>query len=143
MKRLWSRRSLATDATAAAAATPTAGKGIRVTFRNSDRAGAVLTVQATLGDTLLETAWKAGLKTVLEGACDHCLVCSTCQVRIEDTAWRTKLEPPSDEELDMIDLAHEPSESSRLACQIIVSKSLNGLEVTVPTGVLNRLKDHV
>lgn len=44
-------------------------------------------------------------------------------------------EKPGDEELDMLDLAYELTDTSRLGCQIILSKELNGLEVRVPTNI--------
>ena len=37
-----------------------------------------------------------------------------------------------DAEQDMIDMAHQPKKNSRLSCQIIVSKDLEGLIVTTP-----------
>lgn len=40
-----------------------------------------------------------------------------------------------DEELDMLDLAYELTDTSRLGCQIILSKELNGLEVRVPATI--------
>lgn len=45
------------------------------------------------------------------------------------------VEKPGDEELDMLDLAYELTDTSRLGCQIILSKELNGLEVSVPTTI--------
>lgn len=44
-------------------------------------------------------------------------------------------EKPGDEELDMLDLAYELTDTSRLGCQIILSKDLNGLEVSVPSTI--------
>lgn len=44
-------------------------------------------------------------------------------------------EKPGDEELDMLDLAYELTDTSRLGCQIILSKELNGLEVRVPSTI--------
>lgn len=44
-------------------------------------------------------------------------------------------EKPGDEELDMLDLAYELTDTSRLGCQIILTKELNGLEVRVPTNI--------
>ena len=40
-----------------------------------------------------------------------------------------KLVPPSSEELEMLDGAFNVDERSRLCCQIIMSKELDGLEV--------------
>jgi len=46
-------------------------------------------------------------------------------------------EKPTDEELDMLDLAYELTETSRLGCQVYLSKQLGieVLEVEVPAGV--------
>lgn len=41
-------------------------------------------------------------------------------------------EEASDEERDMLDLAFGLTETSRLGCQITLSKELDGLEVRVP-----------
>jgi hypothetical protein len=48
-----------------------------------------------------------------------------------------QLDPPCEAELDMLDLAYEPTETSRLGCQIIMSKSIDGITVTIPAGVNN------
>ena len=37
-----------------------------------------------------------------------------------------------DGEEDMLDMAYEPKQNSRLSCQLIVSDELDGLEVTIP-----------
>lgn len=44
-------------------------------------------------------------------------------------------EKPGDEELDMLDLAYELTDTSRLGCQIVLTKELNGLEVRVPSTI--------
>lgn len=43
---------------------------------------------------------------------------------------------------DMIDLAFEPTETSRLGCQLVLSKKVNGFVVRVPSGA-NNLFDHI
>lgn len=45
------------------------------------------------------------------------------------------VEKPGDEELDMLDLAFELTDTSRLGCQIILTKELDGLVVRVPTTI--------
>lgn len=52
-----------------------------------------------------------------------------------------KLPKASEEELDMLDLAFEPQDNSRLGCQIMLTAELNGITVTIPKGVSNRLDD--
>ena len=45
----------------------------------------------------------------------------------------------TDEELDMLDLAFGLTETSRLGCQVCVSKELSGITVRVPEGVNDQL----
>mmetsp|Transcript_5730 Transcript_5730/g.7237 ORF Transcript_5730/g.7237 Transcript_5730/m.7237 type:complete len:283 (+) Transcript_5730:59-907(+) len=77
----------------------------------------------------------------IECACSGIMACSTCHVYV-DPAWWKKVGSPSKEELDMIDLAYEPTEYSRLGCQIRLSKDLEGLKISIPDGA-NNLFDHI
>jgi ferredoxin len=46
-------------------------------------------------------------------------------------------EPMDEEEEDMLDLAIGVTDTSRLGCQICVTKAMDGLEVTLPAEVAN------
>ena len=46
-----------------------------------------------------------------------------------------KLEEPTDEELDMLDLAYGLTETSRLGCQVKMEKELDGIIVNVPESI--------
>lgn len=48
-----------------------------------------------------------------------------------------KMEEPSDDENDMLDLAFGLTETSRLGCQIKMSEDLSGLEVKLPSMTRN------
>lgn len=48
-----------------------------------------------------------------------------------------KMEEPSDDENDMLDLAFGLTETSRLGCQVIMSKELDGLVVRLPSMTRN------
>jgi ferredoxin len=48
-----------------------------------------------------------------------------------------KMEEPSDDENDMLDLAFGLTETSRLGCQVIMTKDLDGLIVRLPTMTRN------
>jgi 2Fe-2S ferredoxin len=63
--------------------------------------------------------------------CGGACACATCHVYVTD-GWYEKLPPPSDAEVDMLDmaLAVEPG-SSRLSCQVICSDATDGIKVTV------------
>ncbi len=77
----------------------------------------------------------------LECACSGVMACSTCHVIVEQE-WFTKLDPPCEAELDMLDLAFEPCDTSRLGCQVTLSPEVDGLVVRVPSGA-NNLFDHI
>ena len=100
---------------------------IRITF--IDRNGERVETQGETGDSLLSLGQAAGLP--LEGTCEGQMACSTCHV-IVAREWFGKLQPTSEEEEDMLDLAADVQPTSRLSCQIELSENLDGLEVTVP-----------
>lgn len=72
----------------------------------------------------------------LEGACEGSLACSTCHV-IVDKPFYDKLSEPSEDEEDMLDLAFGLTPTSRLGCQIILTKELDGLTLIVPSETRN------
>ena len=90
--------------------------------------------QVTAGTTVLEAAHKNNID--LEGACEGSLACSTCHV-ILDQQFYNKLSPASEDEEDMLDLAFGLTPTSRLGCQIILTKELDGLTLTVPEETRN------
>jgi len=87
------------------------------------------TAEAAPGARLLAVAQAAGLP--LEGTCEGQMACSTCHV-IVAAAWFARLAPASADEEDMLDLAAGVTRTSRLACQIVLTEALSGLEVTIP-----------
>ena len=68
--------------------------------------------------------WGLPIKAECGGAC----ACATCHVWVGEE-WLGKLAPPSAEELEMLDGAFQVDERSRLCCQIIMAKELDGLVV--------------
>ena len=108
---------------------------IKVRFHKSD--GTLdKEIEAKPGQRLLDVAWAAGQP--LEGACEGVMACSTCHV-IVDKADFEKLPKASDEEEDLLDLAAHATRTSRLACQIILTKDLETLDVRIPAGSRNWL----
>lgn len=81
------------------------------------------------GLPLLEVAQAAGMP--LEGTCEGQMACSTCHVIVAPD-WFERLDPATEEEEDMLDLAAGACRTSRLSCQIVLSADLDGLEVRVP-----------
>jgi 2Fe-2S ferredoxin len=91
-------------------------------------------VEAPLGLSVLEIAHRNSVD--IEGACEGSLACSTCHV-IVDGAWFAKLAKPTEDEEDMLDLAFDLQETSRLGCQLIMTDALDGLVVKLPAGSRN------
>lgn len=96
--------------------------------------GEEINVDAEVGKTLLEVAHDNDID--LEGACDGSLACSTCHLILTQDVY-DQLPPPEEEEEDMLDLAFDLTDTSRLGCQIKVDKSLAGMVVTVPSGAFD------
>lgn len=107
----------------------------KVTFIEPD--GTRLEFDATEGDTLLDVAQQNGIG--LEGACEGSMACSTCHVIVDDE-WFGRLEPSSEEEDDMLDLAFGLTRTSRLGCQISITAALDGLVVSLPAQHRNLLE---
>ena len=101
-----------------------------------ERDGTRREVDAPNGLSVLEIAHKHNVD--IEGACEGSLACSTCHV-IVDGDWFAKLETPTEDEEDMLDLAFGLERTSRLGCQIVMSDELDGLVVKLPPGSRNML----
>lgn len=92
------------------------------------------TFEVPVGTTVLEAAHNNDID--LEGACEGSLACSTCHV-VVDKKYYDMLEAPSEDEEDMLDLAFGLTPTSRLGCQIIMTKELDGLTLVVPDETRN------
>jgi 2Fe-2S ferredoxin len=107
----------------------------KVTF--IERSGARREFDVKVGLSLLEVAHANNID--LEGACEGSLACSTCHVIVEPD-WYDVLPDASEDEEDMLDLAFGLTRTSRLGCQIIITKELDGLTVRLPAGSRNMQK---
>jgi 2Fe-2S ferredoxin len=94
-----------------------------------ERDGTRREVDAPLGLSVMEIAHLHGVD--LEGACEGSLACSTCHVLVDPDDLE-RLNEPSEDEEDMLDLAFGLTETSRLGCQIIMTEELDGLTVRLP-----------
>ncbi len=99
-----------------------------MTFVEAD--GSRKDVDAPEGLSVLEIAHRNLID--LEGACEGSMACSTCHVVVEPE-WYEKLPAASEEEEDLLDLAFGLKRTSRLGCQIRITKDLDGLVVHVPS----------
>ncbi|KAM3121959.1 hypothetical protein ACQ2H7_004847 [Candidozyma auris] len=105
---------------------------LHVTFITKD--GSQQTFEVAEGDNLLDIAQAYGLD--MEGACGGSCACSTCHV-IVDPDFYDEIPEPDDDENDMLDLAFGLTETSRLGCQVKMTKELDGLRVALPAMTRN------
>ena len=68
----------------------------------------------------------------IDADCGGACACATCHVYV-DKNWFDKLPKKEDAEQDMLDMAFEPNNFSRLGCQIPVSDDLDGMVVKMPS----------
>lgn len=104
-------------------------KEITLNFQLSD--GTVRTVDAVVGDSVMETAIKNDIDDVA-AECGGSLICATCHVYVsEETS--ALIDEPDDSELDMLEgTSAERRDNSRLSCQIIVSEAMQGHTFETP-----------
>ncbi|BFY99287.1 hypothetical protein BsWGS_02327 [Bradybaena similaris] len=99
-----------------------------------DRQGERHRIRGKVGDNVMYLAHRYNIE--IEGACEASLACSTCHVYVKNEYF-DKLPEPDEKEEDMLDMAPFLKENSRLGCQIILSKELDGIEVTLPKATRN------
>ena len=91
-------------------------------------------VLAREGESLLDVAHNNGID--LEGACESSLACSTCHVILESSVYDS-LEEPCEEEEDLLDLAYGLTHTSRLGCQVKVTREMENMVVKLPSATRN------
>ena len=72
--------------------------------------------------------------------CERSIACSTCHVILDEDVYY-QLDEPSDAENDMLDLAFGLTDTSRLGCQVYVTKALDGMVVQLPAATRNMYVD--
>jgi ferredoxin, 2Fe-2S len=87
-------------------------------------------VDANAGDSVMQAAMANVVPGILADCGGNCS-CATCHVYVDD-AWRSRIPPPSAQELEMIECALDVQDNSRLSCQIQMTPDLDGLIVRLP-----------
>lgn len=88
-------------------------------------------LKAVIGESVMHVARRHMLPGIA-GDCGGELSCATCHVFV-DPAWAAALPARSASEEDMLECtAEEPTSNSRLACQIRMNDTLDGLVVHLP-----------
>ncbi|MDJ0339665.1 2Fe-2S iron-sulfur cluster-binding protein [Cryobacterium sp. PH31-O1] len=92
--------------------------------------GALFTVDAQIGASVMETAVKHGVPGIV-AECGGALSCATCHVYISDAfiGLTGRADDFEDEMLD--DTAADRKPNSRLSCQIRMTAALDGLEAHI------------
>ncbi len=93
------------------------------------RDGVARRVEATAGRSAMEAMLYAGTQGLF-AFCGGWGVCATCHVYVAP-GFSAVLEPPGEMELAMLDHSPHRTGTSRLACQITISETLDGLSLTV------------
>lgn len=119
--------------------------------RSNQRSGSSVTVRISVpkenrtfdlpiqdGQSLYDVVSGGGseLNSYLECACGGVMACSTCHVILDESLY-SQLDSPCEAEQDMIDLACDVTQTSRLGCQLKISKAFEGKVITIPAGVNN------
>ena len=85
-------------------------------------------VDADEGVSILDVARTNGIN--LMGACEGACACGTCHIYI-DEEHLAKIDKPSENEENVLDIVFNLQQNSRLACQVITCKELDGAIITI------------
>ena len=107
---------------------------INVIFTNKDKSLNEI-VRVPIGTNMLEAAHNNNID--LEGACEGGLACSTCHLIVTEQIYFDKLPVATEDEEDMLDLAFDLCDKSRLGCQIIAEKDIDGIKFIIPSATRN------
>ncbi len=93
-----------------------------------DETGQLITYEVIEGWTLMENLreYNVPIKAECGGAC----CCATCHVYVAPE-WMARLPQTREDEEDMLDQAPNVQDNSRLSCQIVMNKDLDGLVIEV------------
>ena len=124
---------------------------VKVIYVSKD--GQKTQVIGRVGDNAMYLAHNNNIE--IEGACEASLACCTCHVYV-DPQYYKKIPEPKEEEEDMLDMAPFLKPNSRLSlsficffnhlivfffcqkgCQIILTKELDGIQLTLPLATRN------
>lgn len=100
------------------------------TIRFVQHTGDVHDVTVASGTSLMDAAVGNLIPGIL-GDCGGNCSCATCHAYIEQP-WKDKLAGPSEDELDLLEGALDTTSDSRLACQVRVDDTLDGMVVRLP-----------
>src|SRR5262249_38191 len=100
----------------------------KITYIEHD--GAQHTVEAELGATVMETALRNDIASIV-AECGGSCTCATCLVHV-DEKWFEVVGPPSQEEEEQLDAAFEGKPTSRPPSQIKATEPPDAVMVHTP-----------
>ena len=100
---------------------------MKISVRN-DEDDTLQTLEAPEGWSLMEVLRDYGLP--IKAECGGACCCATCHVYVDED-WLEQLPAMKEEEEDMLDLAPDVTDQSRLSCQIVLEPELDGLTVRI------------
>lgn len=89
-------------------------------------------IEAAAGQTVMEVAMAHNIPGI-DADCGGQCACGTCHVQL-DERWLDAIGPAGRDEMDMLNLAEGTGPTSRLACQLRLDKSHDGILVRLPAG---------
>ncbi len=102
---------------------------VNVTFKTPS--GELREIRAAVGSTLMEAAVENEVEGII-GECGGSCACATCHVKLPKD-WFERVGPPGDMEINTLYFRAHRQATSRLACQIVLSRELDGLHAEVAT----------
>jgi ferredoxin, 2Fe-2S len=97
----------------------------------TDTEGKIHTLAAVEEWSVMEIIREGGIPILAQ--CGGSCACATCHVYV-DPSWQAKLAEANEEEIGMLDGAFDVKQDSRLACQLIFTSKLDGLQLTLAPG---------
>lgn len=111
----------------------TGDEEVSVVFEFAD--GSEVQAKGKVGESLLDVVINREVDIDGFGACEGTVACSTCHLVFSQEDFDRLPSKPGDDEMDMLDMAYGLTETSRLGCQVCLTKDLDGLRAKVPEGV--------
>lgn len=94
-----------------------------------DEAGRETAIEGPAGSSLMALMRDHGIEEI-QAQCGGCCACATCHVWLDPEAF-AGLPDMSSQEDDMLDCVEVRRATSRLACQLVLTESLDGIRVHV------------
>jgi ferredoxin len=134
LARILGARAQVAGAVRTATSSAAASAAVTFSFVEGAGAGKVYTVRASEGENLLAVAQRHDVP--MEGACEGSVACSTCHVILPQSIYDA-IPQATEREDDMLDMAPGLTVSSRLGCQVLVTRDFEGVVIRLPAVTRN------